>query len=52
MNQDNVSGWRDMSICSFPAKHKALRGKNQDLLAMNQDNVSGWRDMSICELLF
>ena len=45
--KDNTIG-----ICSFSAKHAALRGKNKDLLARNQANVFEWRDMSISGLLF
>jgi len=33
-------------MCSFSAKHEALRSKNKDWLAQNQDNVSEWGDMS------
>ena len=36
-----------IGICSFSAKHAALRRKTKDWLAQNQDNVSGWGDMRI-----
>ena len=39
-------------ICSFSAKHTALRRKGKDWLAQNQNNVSKWSDMSTCRLLF
>ena len=42
----------EIGICSFSAKHAALRRKSKDWLARNQDNVSDWSDMSICRLLF
>ena len=38
-------------ICSFSAKHTALRRKSKDWLARNQNNVSEWSDMSTCGLL-
>ena len=41
-----------IDICSFSAKHAALRRKSKDWLARNQDNVSEWGDMSIHKLLF
>ena len=39
-------------ICSFSAKHAALRRKSKDWLARNQNNVSQWSDMSTRGLLF
>jgi hypothetical protein len=41
-----------IGICSFSAKHTALRKKSTDWLARNQDSVSEWSDMSIRKLLF
>jgi hypothetical protein len=38
-------------ICSFSAKHAALRRKGKDWLAQNQNNVSKWSDMSTCRLV-
>ena len=40
-----------IGICSFSAKHAALRRKSKDWLARNQDNVSEWGDMSMRGLL-
>jgi hypothetical protein len=39
-----------IGICSFSAKHAALRRKNKDWLARNRNNVSEWSDMSTREL--
>ena len=36
-----------IGICSFSAKHTALRGKNKGRLALNRENVFKWSDMSI-----
>jgi hypothetical protein len=36
----------NIGICSFSAKHAALRRKSKDWLARNEDNVSEWSDMS------
>jgi hypothetical protein len=36
-----------IGICSFFAKHVALRRKRNDWLARNQNNVSEWSDMSV-----
>ena len=41
-----------IGICSFSAKHAALRRKSKDWLARNHDNVSEWGDMSLRGLLF
>ena len=41
-----------IGMCSFSAKHTALRRKSKDWLARNHDNVSEWGDMSIRGLLF
>ena len=41
-----------ISICSFSAKHAALRKKDKEWLARNLDNVSGWGDMSIRGIMF
>jgi hypothetical protein len=41
-----------IGMCSFSAKHAALRRKSKDWLARNHDNVSEWGDMSIRGLLF
>ena len=41
-----------ISICSFSAKHTALRRKSKDWLARNQNNVSERSDMSTQRLLF
>ena len=41
-----------IGICSFSAKHAALRRKSKDWLARNQNNVSEWSDMFIRGLLF
>ena len=41
-----------IGICSFSAKHAALRRKSKDWLALNQNNVSEWSDMSTRRLLF
>ena len=41
-----------IGICSFSAKHIALRRKSKDWLARNQNNVSEWSDMSTRGLLF
>ena len=46
-----VKGYK-IGICSFSAKHTALRRKNKDWLAWNLYNVSEWSDMSTCGLLF
>jgi len=35
-----------IGICSFSAKHAALRRKSKYWLARNQNNVSEWSDMS------
>ena len=35
-------------MCSFSAKHTALRSKGKDWLAQNQNNVSKWSYMSTC----
>ena len=40
-----------IGICSFSAKHAALRRKSKDWLARNQDNASEWGDMSMRGLL-
>jgi hypothetical protein len=40
-----------MKLVFIPAKHAALRRKDNDWLARNQDNVSEWGDMSIRGLL-
>jgi hypothetical protein len=40
-----------IGICSFPAKHVALRRNSKDWFARNQDNVSEWGDISIRGLL-
>ena len=40
-----------MKLVFIPAKHAALRRKDNDWLARNQDNVSEWGDMSIHELV-
>ena len=42
----------NIGICSFSAKHAALRRKSKDWLARNEDNVSEWSDMSARRLLF
>ena len=42
----------EIRICCFSAKHKVIRRKSKDWLALNQDNVSEWGNMSICGLLF
>jgi hypothetical protein len=39
-------------ICSFSAKHAALRRKSKDWSARNQNNVFEWSDMSTRVLLF
>ena len=41
-----------IGICYFSVKHKALRRKSKDLLAMNRDNVSEFSDISTREQLF
>jgi hypothetical protein len=41
-----------IGICSFSAKHTALRRKSKDWLARNQNNVSEWSGMSIRGLMF
>jgi hypothetical protein len=41
-----------IGICSFSAKHMALRIKSKDWLARNQANASEWGNMFICGLLF
>jgi hypothetical protein len=41
-----------IGMCSFSAKHAALRRKSKDWLARNHDNVSEWGDMSLRGLLF
>ena len=46
-SQDNKTG-----ICSFSAKHVALRRKDKYQLNRNQDNVSEWSDMYTRRLLF
>jgi hypothetical protein len=38
-------------ICSFSAKHAAIRRKGKDWLAQNQNNVSKLSDMSTCRLV-
>ena len=50
---DQTKDYR-IGICSFSAKHAALRRKGKDWLAPdpNQDTVSEWGDMSIRRLLF
>jgi hypothetical protein len=55
INKKNRSGQiKDykIGICSFFAKHAALRRKSKDWLARNQNNVSEWGDMSMRGLLF
>jgi hypothetical protein len=42
----------EIGICSFSAKHAALRRKSKDWSARNQNNVSEWSNMSAHELLF
>jgi len=42
----------EIGICSFSAKHAALRRKSKNWLARNRDNVSEWGDMSISGQLF
>jgi hypothetical protein len=42
----------EIGICSFSAKHAALRRKSKDWSARNQNNVSEWSNMSARELLF
>ena len=41
-----------IGICSFSAKHAALRRKSKDWSARNQNNVFEWSDMSTRGLLF
>jgi hypothetical protein len=41
-----------IGICCFFVKHKALRRKSKDLLAMNRDNVSEFSDISTRGQLF
>ena len=41
-----------IGICSFSAKHAALRRKSKDWFAGNQNNVSEWSDISTRGLLF
>ena len=41
-----------IGICSFSAKHVALRRKSKDWLARNQNNVSEWSDMSTRDCCF
>ena len=41
-----------IDICSYSAKHTALKRKSKDWLAWNQNNVSEWSDMSTRRLLF
>ena len=41
-----------ISICSFSAKHAALRRKSKDWLVRKQDNLSEWGNMSIRGRLF
>ena len=42
----------EIGICSFSAKHAALRRKSKDWSARNQNNVSEWSNMSARELLY
>jgi hypothetical protein len=42
----------EIGICSFSAKHAALRRKSEDWLARNHDDMSEWGVMSIHRLLF
>ena len=41
-----------ISICSFSAKHAALKRKSKHWLARNKDNVSEWSDMSTADCCF
>ena len=41
-----------IGMCSFSAKHTALKRKSKDWLTRNQKNVSEWSDMSTRRLLF
>jgi hypothetical protein len=41
-----------IGMCSFSAKHTALKRKSKDWMAWNQDDVSEWGGMSIRGLLF
>jgi hypothetical protein len=43
---DQIKDYK-IGICSFSAKHAALRRKSKDWLARNQDNVSEWGNMSM-----
>jgi hypothetical protein len=52
LGRDQVKPKTKIGICSFTAKHAAIRRNSKDWLARNQDNVSEWGDMSICGLLF
>jgi hypothetical protein len=41
-----------IGMCTFSAKHAALRRKSKDWSARNQNNVPEWNDMSTRGLLF
>ena len=41
-----------IGICSFFAKHAALRSESKYWQTQNRDNASKWSDMSILKMLF
>jgi hypothetical protein len=41
-----------IGICTFSAKHAALKRKSKDWSARDQNNVPEWNDMSTRGLLF
>jgi hypothetical protein len=41
-----------IGICTFSAKHAALKRKSKDWSAQDQNNVPEWNDMSTRGLLF
>jgi hypothetical protein len=47
-----IKAWSGQTKDYKISKHRALRRKDKDWLALNQENVSEWCDMSIRGLLF